>query len=72
VPSENPTGRPARRKAVEYEDDGKLRAAVRDYCLAEWSKLTGRQWTEENDRNVQTCGASSPRTAKPSTATRHW
>jgi hypothetical protein len=36
-----------RSKADEYSDDESLRQAVQQYCVVEWKRLTGADWTEE-------------------------
>jgi hypothetical protein len=41
------------RKTAEYDDEGVLRAAVLDYCVAEWKNLTGVDWTPENGRQSE-------------------
>jgi hypothetical protein len=41
------------REVAKYDDARKLRAAVRDYCVAEWKKLTGAEWTLENERQAK-------------------
>ena len=41
------------RNIAEYDDFRSLRAAVRDYCVAEWKRLTGAEWTPENGRQTK-------------------
>jgi len=53
VPRAKSTKPRARRKPVEHGDEPSLRASVRTYCVAEWKKLTGAEWSEDYESRLR-------------------